>query len=96
MADPLNTTANITNVSSKVLLGNSARTMVTFVNSGLNNIYISKGIDAVSGSGILLQPGGAHTMYATGDKAQVGIFRGDIYACTDISTSQLSICEEYS
>lgn len=91
---PLNTTFTVTTASQKVLSGNSARNVLTIVNQGSNDVYISKGVAAVVGQGIYLAPGGGATSFST-NKDGV-IFRGDVYAISGASTSVITICEEYN
>jgi hypothetical protein len=91
---PNNTTFTVTASSQKILSGNSARNVLTIVNQGSNDVYISKGVAAVVGQGIYLVPGGGSLSFST-NKDGV-IFKGDIFAITGTSTSVVTICEEYN
>lgn len=90
---PSNTFATVGITSGKIITANSAISQITFSNDSANNIYLSKGVAAVVGSGIFLAAnGGTHTMVG----GSSNIWRGDIFAIASAASSNLAICIEYN
>ena len=70
------------------------RVAIYIVNTGTNNVTISKGNGSVvAGQGIVLNSGGG--AFSESDQESFKCFRGDIYAITSAGNSTVAISEQW-
>ena len=87
---PLNSGATVTTTSALLVAGNSARSKLAIVNTGAYNVYLSKGVPAVVGKGIMIAANGGSTSYQ-----DLNNWLGAIYAIADGGSSITTYLEEY-
>lgn len=82
-----NTFATVETTSAVAVVANGSRISLTLVNDSSNTIYVSKGAEAVVGSGIRLNSSGGALI--------IDDYTGDIYAISTGASSNLTVCEVY-
>jgi hypothetical protein len=78
--------STVTTTSSQVLATSTSRIYAAIVNDGSNSVYLSVGVNAVAGKGILLTANGGS--YEINDQ---NLITGGIYAITSTGSSNVTV-----